>query len=117
MTNVETKSIEKIRAQYVEKDYTELDALKALDARVKRPANVFAYTYGSIGALVLGTGMCLAMGVIESIGTLMPLGIIIGLAGIGIVSSTYAIYKAILRSRKRKYSGQIFALSDSILNK
>ena len=40
--------VQKIRTQYTEKQHTELDALKELDAKVKRPANVFAYTYGSI---------------------------------------------------------------------
>ena len=32
--------VQKIRTQYTEKQHTELDALKALDAKVKRPANV-----------------------------------------------------------------------------
>ena len=35
---------QKIRTQYMEKESTELDALRSLDAKVKRPANVFAYT-------------------------------------------------------------------------
>ena len=44
---------EKIRTQYVEKQSTELDELRALDAKVKRPANVFGYTFGSISAIVM----------------------------------------------------------------
>ena len=32
--------VQKIRTQYTEKQHTELDALKELDAKVKRPANV-----------------------------------------------------------------------------
>ena len=39
--------VQKIRTQYTEKEHTQLDALKELDAKVTRPANVFAYTYGS----------------------------------------------------------------------
>ena len=34
--------VQKIRTQYTEKEHTQLDALKELDAKVKRPANVFA---------------------------------------------------------------------------
>ena len=49
--------VQKIRTQYTQKQYTELDELKALDAKVKRPANVFGYTYGSIGAIIMGAGM------------------------------------------------------------
>ena len=46
--------VEKIRSQYTEQEHTELDALKALDVKVKRPANVFGYTYGSVSAIVMG---------------------------------------------------------------
>ena len=53
--------VQKIRTQYTEKQHTELDALKELDAKVKRPANVFAYTYGSASAIVMGAGMSLVM--------------------------------------------------------
>jgi len=36
--------VQKIRTQYTEKQHTELDELKALDAKVTRHANVFACT-------------------------------------------------------------------------
>ena len=36
--------VEKIRSAYTEPQHTELDALKALDAKVKRPAKVFGFT-------------------------------------------------------------------------
>ena len=49
--------VQKIRTQYVEREHTSLDELKALDAKVRRPANVFAYVFGSIGAIVMGSGM------------------------------------------------------------
>ena len=53
--------VEKIRSQYTQEQHTELDALKALDARVKRPANVFGFTWGTIGSVVMGAGMSLVM--------------------------------------------------------
>ena len=39
---------QKIRSPYTEKQSTELDALRELDAKVKRPTNVFAYVFGSL---------------------------------------------------------------------
>ena len=114
----QTNTIERIRASYVEKETTKFDELKQLDKKVKRPAQIFAYTYGSLSSLVLGTGMSLAMKIIG--GTLsfaMPLGIAVGVVGIGLVSSTYPLYKKILNGRKKKYAKQIFELSDSLLNK
>ena len=53
--------VEKIRTQYTEKEHTSLDELKALDAKVKCPANVFAYIFGTVGAIIMGSGMSLVM--------------------------------------------------------
>ena len=113
MNAMEANAVERIRKQYTEKELTKIDELRALDKKVKRPATVFAYIFGIIGSLVLGTGMCLAM---EVIGNMMLLGIAIGLVGIAWVSLTHPIYKAILKARKKKYSEKIFQISDSILN-
>lgn len=65
-----------------------------------------------VGALVLGVGMCLAM---EVIGSMMPLGIVIGAVGIAMVTANYFLYRAILRSRKKKYAKEIVSLSDELL--
>ena len=108
----------KIRAQYTEKQNTELEELKALDAKVKKPANVFAYTYGSIGALVMGAGMSLVMtdigGIIGMASTMIP-GIAIGIVGMGMVLTTYPIYKKILNARRKKFAPEIMKLSDKIM--
>lgn len=117
MTN-QIKTIEKIRASYTEKEVTKLDELKELDKKVKRPATIFAYLFGSLSSLVLGAGMSLAMKVIGSTLSFgMPLGIGVGLLGILLVSINYPMYKKILGRRKNKYSKRIFELSDSLLNK
>ncbi len=109
----ENEKIKAIKAQYTPAGKTELDDLKALDKKVKRPAQIFGYVFGSIGSLVLGTGMCLAM---KIIGSSMPLGIVIGVAGIAMVSATYPLYQRILNSRKSKYAKEIISLSDRLLN-
>lgn len=112
--------IQQIRTQYTEKQHTELDELKALDAKVKKPANVFAYTYGSVSAIVMGAGMSLVMtdigATIGIAGAMVP-GIAIGVVGLGLALTTYPIYKKMLQSRKQKYAAQILALSDKIMNK
>ena len=113
----EIKTIERIRASYTEKETTKLDELKALDRKVKRPAQIFAYVVGSVSSLVLGTGMSLAMKIIgASLPFAMPLGIGVGLLGIALVSINYPMYKAILKHRKQKYAKQIFEITDSLLN-
>jgi uncharacterized Tic20 family protein len=111
--------VQKIRTQYTEKQHTELDELKELDAKVKRPANVFAYTYGSVGAIVMGSGMSLVMteiGTIIGISNAMLPGVVIGVVGMAMALSTYPIYKKILAARKKKFAPEILALSDKIVN-
>ena len=111
---------QKIRTQYMEQPSTELDALRKLDAKVKRPANVFAYVFGSISALVMGAGMSLVMTDIGAIigiaNTLIP-GIAVGVAGLGMALLTYPMYKGILNARKKKYGAEILTLSEQVMNK
>ena len=111
---------QKIRTQYMEKAPSELDALRELDAKVKRPANVFAYIFGSISAIVMGAGMSLVMtdiGATIGITSALVPGIAIGALGLGMALLTYPMYKGILNSRKKKYGAEILTLSDKIMNK
>ena len=112
---------QKIRAQYMEKQVTELDELRKLDAKVKRPANTFAYVLGSIGAVVMGAGMSLVMTDIgEMVGIAadnMVLGIIIGVVGLTVAVVNYPIYKGILNGRRKKYAARILELSEKVMNK
>ena len=111
---------QKIRTQYMEKQSTELDALRELDAKVKRPANVFAYTFGSISSVIMGAGMSLVMtdiGATIGIANALVPGILVGVLGLGMALLTYPMYKGILNSRKKKYGAEILKLSDKIMNK
>ena len=110
--------VQKIRTQYTEKESTALDALRALDAKVKRPANIFAYVFGSISALIMGSGMSLVMtdiGATIGITDSMLPGILIGIVGMFMAIINYPIYKGILGSRRKKYADKIIALSDKIM--
>ncbi len=110
---------QKIRTQYMEKQATELDELRLLDAKVKRPAHVFAYVFGSISAIIMGGGMSLVMTDIGStVGLSDPLipGIVIGVVGLVMAIVNYPIFKGILNARRKKYAEQILALSEKIMN-
>ena len=112
--------IQKIRAQYVEKQSNDLDTLRELDSKVKRPANVFTYIFGSISAIIMGAGMSLVMtdlGATVGIDHPMVPGIVIGVLGLVLAIANYPVYKNILASRRRKYADEIIALSDKILSK
>ena len=110
--------VQKIRTQYTEKENTQLDALKKLDAKVKKPANVFACVFGSLSAIIMGSGMSLVMTDIgETIGMAdaVTSGVIIGIVGMFMAIVNYPVYKKFLTSRRRKYSKEIIALSDEIM--
>lgn len=109
--------IEKIRTQYTEKEHTDLDELKSLDRKVKRPVEVFAYVFGSVGAVIMGCGMSLVMTEIsEIVGIANPMvsGIIIGIIGMTMAIVNYPMYKGILGCRRKKYAKQIIELSNKI---
>ena len=114
------KEVERIRSKYVKAEKTDLEALRELDSRVSRPANIFGYVYGSISAIVMGAGMSLVMtDVAEALGLgngLVP-GVIIGVIGLGLSLLTYPLYKTILRKRRKAYGQKIIELSEKIESK
>ena len=108
----------KIRTQYVERESTELDELRKLDRKVKKPVNVFAFVFGSIGAIVMGSGMSLVMtdiGEITGIENALMWGIIIGVIGLLGVVINYPVYKKMLSSRKKKFASRIIDMTDKIM--
>ena len=110
--------VQKIRSQYTEKEATELDALRELDRKVKRPANIFSYVVGSISAIIMGTGMSLAMTDIgAALGSLaMILGIAVGLVGMVLVAVAYPLYNRVLNKQRKKIAPEILRLSDELLH-
>lgn len=115
--NMNTDKIyaQNIASEYAPKDDSKIVALKKLDKKAKLPAEIFTYSFGIIGALVLGVGMCLSMKIIGDQSTLMEiLGIIIGLIGIVMVGVNYPIYKKMLENGKKKYAYDIIRLAKEI---
>lgn len=106
---------EAIANEYAPKATSKVIALKKLDRKAKSKANIFAYTFGVITALVLGTGMCLSMQVIgDGSAVMTAIGIIIGILGIVGVSINYPIYKKLLENGKKQYAFEIMQLAKEI---
>ena len=106
---------EKIASEYAPKETSKIIALKKLDRKAKQGAEIFAYTFGIICSLILGTGMSFAMGVIgDATITTMFIGIAVGLIGIFGISVNYLIYKKLLNNGKMKYGNDIVQLAKEI---
>lgn len=105
---------ESIAKEYAPKGNSKIVALRKLDAKAKRPATVFTYTFGIISTLVAGTGMCLSMQVIGGTLPLTLLGIVIGIMGFTCTGINYPIYKKLLERGKKKYAYEIVELAREI---
>jgi uncharacterized membrane protein (DUF441 family) len=105
---------ESIAKEYAPKEHSKIIALKKLDAKAKRPASIFAYTFGIVSALIAGTGMSLAMQVIGTTVASMIIGIVIGVIGFTLCGVNYVIYKKMLENGKKKYAYEIVELAREI---
>ena len=106
---------EQLANEYAPKNTSKVVALRKLDRQARLPANIFAYSFGIVSALVFGTGMCLAMKVIGA-GTAaaMALGIVIGVIGMAGVCVNYPVYRRLLEKGKRKYAFEIMQLAKDV---
>ena len=113
--NTDKLYAEQLANEYAPKNTSKVVALRKLDAKAKRPASIFTYTFGIIAALILGVGMCLTMGQIGSGSTgSFVLGIIIGVIGLACCGVNYPIYKKLLVQGKQKYAFEIMELAKEI---
>lgn len=113
--NTDKVYAESIAKEYAVKKDSKVVALKKLDAKIKQGPTIFTFSFGIISTLVLGVGMCLAMGVIGGGTTpMLILGIITGIIGIVGICVNYPIYTAMLNSRKKKYATDIMKLAKEI---
>lgn len=117
MTNNELVS--NIRSQYIAREPSKVDDLKKLDRKVKRPAKIFGYAFGTVGALVMGSGMSLMMTEIgETLGLSGDLNlpaVAIGVVGMAMAAVNYPIYRKILNGRKQRFSAEVLKLSNEIM--
>lgn len=115
MENLDKVYAEKVAEEYAPKKTSKVLQLKKLDAKVKRPAEIMTYTLGVVAALILGVGMCLAMGVLGDKSPMyMAIGIVVGVVGIALMGINYPLYKKFLSARKAKYAFEITELAKEI---
>ena len=118
----EQEEIRRIRQKYEAPEKTEdkMAQLRRLDAMVTQKATVVSLVFGVIGALILGTGMSLAMTEIgEILGlqgtTAMLVGILIGIIGIVLVCVAYPVYNRITKKEREKIAPEIIRLTDELM--
>lgn len=113
----EQSEVESIRKKYLPPEEDKLAKLRKLDHGVTKKAQGWALTLGIFGALILGTGMSLAMTDFGKMPdqTAMVLGIVIGLIGLGLVALAYPVYNRILKKERQRIAPEILRLTDELM--
>ena len=103
----EQEEVKRIREKYQPQKEDKMTRLRELDASVTKKATMISIIVGTIGALVLGSGMSLVMtnlgemvGLQKTVG--IVIGIIIGIIGIIFVSLAYPLYYSILKKERER---------------
>lgn len=112
------QEIETIRKKYLPQEEDKMEQLRKLHNSTSRKAQGWSIALGVIGALILGTGMSLAM---TELGTLlkdvaMPAGIVIGVFGMILAALAYPVYNRILQKERRRIAPQILRLTEELLH-
>ncbi len=111
------REIEAIRSKYVPQEENKMERLRKLHAIPSQKAQAASLAIGIIGALILGTGMSLAMTEIgAALGNLaMVFGVLVGIVGMVLVALAYPIYNRVLKKNREKIAPEILRLSDELL--
>lgn len=94
-----------------------MEQLRRLHAVPTQKAQAASLAVGVVGALIMGTGMSLAMTQIgAALGSLaMVIGILVGIVGMVLVALAYPLYNRVLKKQRKKIAPQILRLSDELL--
>ena len=111
------KEVEEIRKKYLPKEEDKMEQLRKLHAIPTQKAQAASLAVGVVGALIMGTGMSLAMTDIgAALGSLaMVLGIFAGVAGMVLAALAYPAYNRVLKKQREKIAPEILRLSDELL--
>lgn len=118
----EQEEIKAIRQKYAVREQPEdkMAQLRRLDGAVTQKATAVSLVFGILGALILGTGMSLAMTDIgRQIGLggemAIVMGILIGVIGIVLVCVAYPLHNRIIRKEREKIAPEIIRLTDELM--
>ena len=118
----EQEEIKRIRKKYAEDsartDESSIERLRRLDASVTKKGTTVSLIVGTLGSMLMGSGMSLVM---TDLGALLPgmlslfIGIAVGVVGIVGVALAYPIYKAITKKERERIAPEVLRISEELL--
>lgn len=116
----EQEEIRKIRQKYQPQEEDKMVQLRRMDASVTKKASVVSILFGTLGTLVLGTGMSVIMtefgdilGVSETVR--LVFGIILGSAGLVILGLACPLYYHMVKKEREKIAPEILKLTEELM--
>lgn len=114
------QEIKRIREKYLPQGEDKMERLRRLHSSATNKAQMWALTIGILGALIMGTGMSLAMTDLSTIlgmdgGLAMVIGVAVGLLGMVLVTLAYPAYNRVLRKTREKIAPEILRLTDELM--
>ena len=111
------QEVENIRKKYLPPEENKMEQLRKLHNSATQKAQAWSIALGVIGALVMGTGMSLAMSDLGSVlgAYAMLLGIIIGVIGMVLIALAYPVYNRVLKKERERIAPEILRLTDELL--
>lgn len=116
----EQSEIESIRKKYLPQEENKMEQLRKLHNSASQKARVWSLAIGVIGALVMGTGMSLAMTnfgeILGAYGdSAMLIGIVTGMVGVILVALAYPTYNRVLKKERQRIAPEILRLTDELM--
>ena len=118
----EQEEIKRIRKKYAEDsartDESSIERLRRLDASVTKKGTTVSLIVGTLGSMLMGSGMSLVM---TDLGALLSgmlslfIGIAVGVVGIVGVALAYPIYKAITKKERERIAPEVLRISEELL--
>ena len=111
------QEVEAIREKYLPKEEDKMAQLRKLHAIPTQKAQAASLAVGIIGALIMGTGMSLAMTEIGAAlgGLAMLLGIGVGIVGMVLVALAYPVYNRILKKERQRIAPEVLRLTEELM--
>ena len=111
------KEVEAIRKKYLPREEDKMEQLRKLHAVPTQKAQAASLAVGVVGALIMGTGMSIAMTDIgAALGSLaMVIGILVGIVGMVLVALAYPLYNRVLKKQREKIAPEILRLTEELL--
>ncbi len=111
------QEIQNIRSKYLPKEEDKMEQLRKLHHAASQTAQAWAITLGTIGTLIMGTGMSLCMTELgAALGNLaVVIGILAGIGGMILVALAYPLYNRVLARQRRKIAPEILRLTEELL--